>query len=631
MSSSVVVEGYNPSNPPSGGDTLDLAISGFDPGEYIAVEIESATPRYHQFVDFFPADATGATHAAVTLPNWPEGNYRFVVSGDVGQSAEAPFTMGALSGEVPVDPPAFGDITFEGYNPENPPVGGGTETVIGSGFGAGEMVTLILVNADPESGPGLVQPLGETQANAAGEIRATRTMPPVGAGAAILEGSGETTGIVAEFFFYFGSSSPGPEDPDPEGPSTPPSVEIDGSGTFVPGEQVVFSGEGFMPGEDLEYYLDQGFAAMTRGPDLGFAVMARSLVPAFPILLGTGTADENGAFSDPLEIPEVPAGLYSLSAVGVDSGVSSSVAITIEEGESPEEPAPAAITLPGYDEADPPLPGDSVAIAGSGYEAGESVTITLEVGASGLPFVLTARGGPAVVGSATADAEGAFSSSFDIPGGTSPGLYTVRAAGDDSERSATTVLRVGEADDPDPEPHPDRTAITDITRTGCTVTITMFTDSAGDYMLKVWDDGEEVDIFKWTADEPGYHVSVWIIDQPAGDQVPGVGFYLYDATSSAELAYVDPYLYPAEVADNCAATGQPTPPEKPTDTDDTSVAEPTDEAEEVPSRSDARAESPAAVEALPVTGPERADLTLLAGSGLVLLGAAALLASRRRV
>jgi hypothetical protein len=91
----------------------------------------------------------------------------------------------------------------------------------------------------------------------------------------------------------------------------------------APGETVIFSGEGFFAGEDVDITADHeasepaaagaGFSA--GGGRLGSA--ATGLLPLAIVHTGTATADANGDFSYPLTLEEE--GVYTLTATGRES------------------------------------------------------------------------------------------------------------------------------------------------------------------------------------------------------------------------------------------------------------------------------------------------------------------------
>lgn len=151
-----------------------------------------------------------------------------------------------------------------------------------------------------------------------------------------------------------------------------------------------------------------------------------------------------------------------------------------------------------------------------------------------------------------------------------PGDYDVTAVCDryteDVEYAAGAVQIAGEATEEPTTEEPTEEAtedpvfndeIVDITRDVCEVAITTEVAESGGYGLEVWDDGDIIDSFDWTMTEPGTHVVNWTITRPALEQAPGVGFSLTDA-DGATLDSVDPWEYPAEVAQECYEATLPT-------------------------------------------------------------------------
>ena len=93
-------------------------------------------------------------------------------------------------------------------------------------------------------------------------------------------------------------------------------------------------------------------------------------------------------------------------------------------------------------------------------------------------------------------------------------------------------------------------------RAGCQVTIPA-TVTAGSYELRVYDDGAVVDSITFDATKKVTQNVTWLITRPAGTSAPGVGFYLFDADGN-QLDGVDPWEYPAAVADGCSTAGKTT-------------------------------------------------------------------------
>lgn len=102
-------------------------------------------------------------------------------------------------------------------------------------------------------------------------------------------------------------------------PALPPQAAVS-DGTVGPGEDFVFSGQGFLAGETLTITVTPGDAPASDGASIagGAAVAAKINVYLAPSTLST-TADAQGRFSLPISISE--AGTYSITATGNTSGV----------------------------------------------------------------------------------------------------------------------------------------------------------------------------------------------------------------------------------------------------------------------------------------------------------------------
>lgn len=215
--------------------------------------------------------------------------------------------------------------------------------------------------------------------------------------------------------------------------------------------------------------------------------------------------------------------------------------------------APVTVELPDYDPDAGTQAGTELAIAGSGFLPGETVTAwfniegpvvgTYEAAGESLPSALPAA-------TFRAGDPGTFSGTFVVPSDAEPGEHTVYVSGEDSDRSASVGLVVLAA--PDSEPEPVTGEFGEITRDGCLVSIPTITTGAGEFGLIVWDDGSIDDSFTWVMTGDGSHTVLWTITMPAGTGFPGVGFELVDADGN-RLDYFDPYVYPDELADSCSA------------------------------------------------------------------------------
>lgn len=194
---------------------------------------------------------------------------------------------------------------------------------------------------------------------------------------------------------------------------------------------------------------------------------------------------------------------------------------------------PVVVTLPGYDPAAGVQPGDALPIAGSGFLAGESVEARLfSTGA--------------LLGTFVAAGDGTFSGTGTIPSDSPLGLTRVVGDGLTSGRTGEAAVKLVAP------PEEVSATILEPSRDGCKVTIPVQSTGAGDFELKVRDDGVVIDTFTWTMTASGLHNVVWTITKPAGTEAPGVGFSVY-VSGGERLDRYDPFEYPAEVADGCSA------------------------------------------------------------------------------
>ncbi|WPU08594.1 LPXTG cell wall anchor domain-containing protein [Pseudarthrobacter oxydans] len=102
-------------------------------------------------------------------------------------------------------------------------------------------------------------------------------------------------------------------------PALPPQAAVS-DGVVGPGEDFIFSGQGFLAGETLTITVTPGDAPASDGASIagGAAVAAKINLYLAPSTLST-TADAQGRFSIPISISE--AGTYSITATGNTSGV----------------------------------------------------------------------------------------------------------------------------------------------------------------------------------------------------------------------------------------------------------------------------------------------------------------------
>lgn len=103
-------------------------------------------------------------------------------------------------------------------------------------------------------------------------------------------------------------------------PPLPPQAAVS-DGTVGPGEDFVFTGQGFLAGETLTITVTPGQAPASDGANIaGGASVAGVISLVLDPFTLTTTADAQGKFSLPISISE--AGSYSITATGNTSGVS---------------------------------------------------------------------------------------------------------------------------------------------------------------------------------------------------------------------------------------------------------------------------------------------------------------------
>ena len=110
----------------------------------------------------------------------------------------------------------------------------------------------------------------------------------------------------------------------------PPANSAVSDGTVGPGEQFVFRGKGFKAGEGLSIKVTPGAKPASTGASVagrGRTVTGKITLPLAPQTFST-SADAKGAFSYPLSISEV--GVYTLTATGLESGISVSSTVKVE-------------------------------------------------------------------------------------------------------------------------------------------------------------------------------------------------------------------------------------------------------------------------------------------------------------
>lgn len=99
--------------------------------------------------------------------------------------------------------------------------------------------------------------------------------------------------------------------------------------TVAPGETVVFSGAGFLPGETVEITVDfQPTTPSAAALGGGFGASIGGAIPMAIVFTGTTTADADGNFSFPVTLEEE--GVYTLTATGVESGNTVTAVVAVD-------------------------------------------------------------------------------------------------------------------------------------------------------------------------------------------------------------------------------------------------------------------------------------------------------------
>ena len=227
--------------------------------------------------------------------------------------------------------------------------------------------------------------------------------------------------------------------------------------------------------------------------------------------------------------------------------------------------------------------------------------------------------------------------SVDIQGATAtfsaPGEYQITGTYGDYTAAVTITVTVEDepgddegsepGDDEGTEPGDDETDLSptaeigEITRDVCVVTIPVTTTGMGTFTLTVWDDQQSFETFDWEATtSPETTEVTWRITRPALEGAPGVAFVV--TSDEEQLDSIDPYHYPAEVANQCAEEDED---------EDESPAGP---GQGSPTPPPTEPDLPLA-QTLPETGQDTSGLALLGIGALMMIitGSAAILIRRR--
>ncbi len=352
------------------GGSLPLVAAGFQPGETVTV----SAPNGVSFTAV--ADSQGGLTVNVPIP------------AGVGVGLHHVYVQGSQSG-------LFGVQIFHVAAPAaalaiavtpSPVVSGTSLSVSGSGFKPDEAVQIFL-----NGGTSTVV----VSADANGGFGSAKLPVPadLGPGTYALQVYGVSSARSTSAQVSVAAPQVATPTPTPAAP-----VVIVSTAVTSPGSQVVISGSGFAPGETVlirfNGALESGISANPAGNFAGVLLTVPS-----------GTAS----------------GTYRITATGATTQRSAGTGLIVV--------APQPIPVAGI--AISPLramPGSQVLVAGTGYQSGETVLVSLN---------------NVLVQNLTAGAAGSFTNgSFIVPDTLGPGQYKVMAVGATSGRGATAVLTV---------------------------------------------------------------------------------------------------------------------------------------------------------------------------------------------
>ncbi len=268
-------------------------------------------------------------------------------------------------------------------------------TVRGAGFHAGEEISaLLVITADPP----LARPIGDGMADDQGVFEVSTDaiggnlntqLAAIGPRFVYVEGNQGSIAVAP--VSIVSTKRPTPDQA--------ASLTIEGG---APGETVTARGAGWLEGEVVGFFL--------RGTSVGGV-----------------TVGGDRSFEASIAIPEDAAhATYTFRAAGGTNEVTAPLVVAEPEMATPvptPEPPPAALFVEGG------APGDAVSAWGSGFGAGESVSLT------------TASG---ILASGATNDGGGFMTEFTISEDMATGVHTVVATGADSGHKATFPLLVAD-------------------------------------------------------------------------------------------------------------------------------------------------------------------------------------------
>ncbi|NYE94625.1 hypothetical protein FHU41_000846 [Psychromicrobium silvestre] len=366
----------NPGTVQQGG-TSQLSGTNFQAGENVVITLPAAAPATAVTVNV-SADAAGNFTVPLTVPgNHPVGA-AFPVNAQGDQGSTATTTLGVSKGSWDTSIIAI---------PSTVPQSGNT-IVSGSGFAPGESVTVTL---PAKNGVGPVQATNVLVA-ANGSFSTPLTVPsnyPLGAvDITALGPISDTQAVTSLSIVTAGAASL---------TATPASVPQGGS------TQV--SGSNFQAGENV-------------------VITLAAAAPASAVTVNA-TADPAGNFTVALAVPQNhPVGTsFPLLATG-DQASAASTIIDVTKGSWNTSLSAAPSDVPQ---------GTATTISGTGFAAGETVTVTLPV-KDGV--------GPVTVPNVPVAADGSFSTPLNVPANYPLGTVSVSALGPISDTAATVELQV---------------------------------------------------------------------------------------------------------------------------------------------------------------------------------------------
>jgi len=362
-------------------DSIKVSGTNFLPGEVVTIALATPSGSTSITLGQVHADTSGNIGpATLQIPFGVTAGTLLLVA--TGQSSNRAATVG-----VTVHAPAAHLVISPTSARPNQ-----TIAVTGTHFQPGEPVTIDLVTLSTTTR------IGSTVANSSGGFTIGKITIPTNTpqGIVTLVATGATSRLSATAQLSVGA--------------IPASLTATPS-TVTAGKTITASGAGFIPGETVTVVLTG-----THLPTLALATVPVGTGGAFKV---TGVA-----------VPAfVPAGTYSLGALGQSSGRSASTALTVQ---APPATAPILSILGVTQAAGRPFvlsPGGLVQVAGSHYPAGATVSV-----------VLVGPVGSITLGTLKTSAQGTLGPvSLSIPATVGPGSYTLETVVNGTKNASVAV------------------------------------------------------------------------------------------------------------------------------------------------------------------------------------------------